>query len=662
MKIPKPNAGIHFKLPPHAESFINWGYDAISRVTSETNELGQFDYTYVDNTSGSSKGLDRLASIAYPSANNQDTNFTWYPNLGDHRLQRIENLTGAGGELSRFTYGYNAAGEITQWYQRQNSTNTHRTAGYDLASQLTSAPTDSGANTAVTVTGTQTNGDVLTITVLDYGLTGGQKVKNYTVVSGDTTPTIAAASITTAINADTDLSGIGVTATSSSGVITLASSSARATQFDIGVSASSTYLLALGNPTAKTPLGTDLTYTYDTGSNRTTEVVGGTTTTFNYNDVNALTSITGGATLTWDKNGNMTSDGTNTYAWDAENRLLKITYTGSNNFTDFVYDPLGRCVKIVETTNNSVTSTKQFVWCGTERCEERDNSNALARQFFTRGQINFSGGSGTNYFYTLDHLGSTREVTNSSAAIQAQYLYSPYGVKTNVVSETIPADFQYAGMYKHERSALNLTWFRAYKPDLGRWISRDPLGEAEGPNLFAYVDNDPLSWLDPLGLEIIGQDAKGAYTTTSGTTEGALPDPLVDGMIAGAAGAVGGLLGGAGKALGGALGKFLKPKPCPKSGVGKSGKGGDDSSRYRKSWEKAHPTQRAPYSTDRRYHPNGDIKSVQTYDKYGRRDTRYDLKDSMGRPPHRHNFEQGPGKGAGQPSDKLPLDQVPPNP
>ena len=494
-------------MPPHAESFINWGYDAMSRVTSETNELGQFDYTYVDDTPGSSKGVDRLASIAYPSANNQDTNFTWYPNLGDQRLQRIENLTGAPAELSRFTYGYNAAGEITQWYQRQNSTNTHRTTGYDLASQLTSAPTDSGSNTAVTVTASSppVQGQILTIKVLDYGLSNGFKVKDYTIQSTDDDATEIATNITTAINADTDLSGIGVTATSSSAVITLISSSARATQFTVTKSAGATSSLALANPTAKTPLGTDLTYTYDTGSNRTTEVVGGTTTTFNYDDVNALTSITGGATLTYDKNGNMTSDGTNTYAWDAENRLLKITYTGSNNFTDFVYDAWGKCAKIIETTNNSVTSTKQFVWDGNERCEERDGSNNLTRQYFDLGQINISGGSPTNYFYTKDHLGSVREVTNSSAAIQAQYSYDPFGRKTNVVSETIPADFQYAGMYKHERSGMNLTLYRAYKADLGRWISRDPVGEVAGTNRFAYVENDPIGNIDALGLMVIPQ-------------------------------------------------------------------------------------------------------------------------------------------------------------
>ena len=54
--------------------------------------------------------------------------------------------------------------------------------------------------------------------------------------------------------------------------------------------------------------------------------------------------------------------GTELYSWDAENRLIKITYPGSGNNSQFTYDGFGRNVEIVETVSGSVTSTKQFVW------------------------------------------------------------------------------------------------------------------------------------------------------------------------------------------------------------------------------------------------------------------------------------------------------------
>jgi RHS repeat-associated protein len=92
--------------------------------------------------------------------------------------------------------------------------------------------------------------------------------------------------------------------------------------------------------------------------------------------------------------------------------------------------------------------------------------------------------------------------------------------KTNVVSETVAADFQYAGMYKHERSGINLTLYRAYKPDLGRWISRDPIGEQVGYNLYSYVKNDPINWFDPLGLDalvVVGGQLEGSSNTAGHT-------------------------------------------------------------------------------------------------------------------------------------------------
>ena len=64
----------------------------------------------------------------------------------------------------------------------------------------------------------------------------------------------------------------------------------------------------------------------------------------------------------------------------------------------------------------------------------------------------------------------------------------------------VQSDFRYTGHYFHEKSGLSLAPFRAYNSNLGRWISRDPIEENGGANLYGYVSNNPISLWDPFGL------------------------------------------------------------------------------------------------------------------------------------------------------------------
>jgi RHS repeat-associated protein len=110
------------------------------------------------------------------------------------------------------------------------------------------------------------------------------------------------------------------------------------------------------------------------------------------------------------------------------------------------------------------------------------------------------------YYYTRDQIASVRELVDGSGTIQARYKYDPYGVAT-LVSGTNMATFQYTGDYYHAASGLNLTLAgdgqstgRAYDPAVGRWLSRDPINEQGGINLYQYVKNMPIEAIDPLGL------------------------------------------------------------------------------------------------------------------------------------------------------------------
>ena len=208
-------------------------------------------------------------------------------------------------------------------------------------------------------------------------------------------------------------------------------------------------------------------------------------------------------TITFDLNGNetnvVTATSTNTYQWDAANRLMSVT--GPTNQSLFTYDGLGRRVQIIEKTNGVAYATNTFVWCGQELCEQRDLTGTnVTKRFFGGGEQM----SGTNYFFTRDHLGSVREMTDGTGAIKVRYDYDPYGRQTKI-SGTMDADFGYAGMYYHAVSGLNLTLYRAYDSDLGRWPNHDPIQELGGLNLYGYVANNPINYYDPLGLALTGQ-------------------------------------------------------------------------------------------------------------------------------------------------------------
>src|SRR6266498_2652979 len=269
-------------------------------------------------------------------------------------------------------------------------------------------------------------------------------------------------------------------------------------RFDLGYDNADQLLSAPLKNASTNALIRQYAYGYDLASNRTSELVGTTTTTSTPNNVNEIVSQSGGTnrTLAYDANGSLINDGsTRTFEWNGPNRLVAINYTGTTNRTELTYDGLGRCSKIVEKRGNHTTSTRKFVWCGMERCEFRDANDSVSVFVYPQGQ--FSGNRA--YYYTRDHLNSIREMFKSDGTVVARYDYDPWGRSTTVINTTLP-DFNFTGLYRHSASNLDFAVYRAYDPDLGRWITRDPIGEAGGVNLYGYVENDPDSFVDPLGL------------------------------------------------------------------------------------------------------------------------------------------------------------------
>lgn len=174
-------------------------------------------------------------------------------------------------------------------------------------------------------------------------------------------------------------------------------------------------------------------------------------------------------------------------------------------------------MRVVDSNSGTVTADRSYTWCGKVRCVAHDNTQSgspVSTQYFAQGVI----ANGTPLYYVKDRLGSVTQLVSDSGSVAAQYAYDPLGNQT-VVSGTMIADIGYAGYFTHAVSGLDFTLYRAYYPSYARWLNRDPIGEAAGFNLYAYVGGNPLSGVDPLGLWTInvGITVSGWYGFGSGS-------------------------------------------------------------------------------------------------------------------------------------------------
>jgi RHS repeat-associated protein len=290
-------------------------------------------------------------------------------------------------------------------------------------------------------------------------------------------------------------------------------------------------------------------YSYDAASNLTSITPDGTQQTFSYTSTNAITAGT------YDANGSPTAIAGNVYTWDGANRIIAFSNSANQTSSSFTYDGLGRLVRVVDSNSGAVTADHSYTWCGAVRCLAHDNTQSgspVSTQYFPQGVIT----NGTTFYYVQDQLGSVTQLVTNSGSIAAQYSYDPYGNQTTV-SGSVVSDIGYAGYFSHAASGLDFTLYRAYDPSHARWLNRDPIGEAGGVNLYAYVDGNPISEIDPLGLWGIVGNAGGAGEVGGGGGVG--------GGVAAAANSGIGIFGGgpAGVNVGGYTASGVSPLDNP---------------------------------------------------------------------------------------------------
>ncbi|HXC35673.1 MAG TPA: RHS repeat-associated core domain-containing protein, partial [Candidatus Acidoferrales bacterium] len=472
-----------------------YGYDAASRLLTVSDGTNTAAYTYIGNSSLINEISFTNNGVARMTTTKQ------YDYL--NRLTKIQSSAG-GATVASFNYNYNPANQRTA---TTNADNSYWVYQYDSLGQVISGKKYWSDGTAVA--GQQFTYNFDTIGNRTQTQSGGDASGN----------NLRSASYTN--NVLNELAGRDVPG----------------------------YVSVLGsaNPNATVTVNLQRAYRYtnyfedELGVNNSTGALWLSLTNLavlnNGTNADIIATNTGNILLAqtpqvfqYDADGNLTNDGLFGYSWDAENRLTGLTSlsaipAAAQMKLDFVYDCQGRRIQKVLSTNNGSlfvpVSTNRYVYDGWNLIAIVNPQSSVVQSFmwgndlsgYPQGaggvggllEVSYHGAATTNSFVAFDGNGNVAALVNAAdGTVAATYEYGPFG-------ETIRDDgpmakvnpLQFSTKFEDE-SGLFYYGYRYYNASSGRWLSRDPIREEAGINLYACVFNQPIDGADSDGLSDIG--------------------------------------------------------------------------------------------------------------------------------------------------------------
>ncbi len=517
---------------PVPQGTVNYGYRPAGQVTSVDSVAGSTSYAYDE--------AERLTGIQHPVAgsfayaynthnglaasmtgSNTGLNAAYAYDMLD-RLTNISWKNTSGDTLGSFAYAYDAAGMITQKVSNINGQTTAAHYAYDSLNRLTAETQIDPLNLQPAASSSYT-----------YDLSGNRTLKQ---VSG---PGGVLATVNYAPGSGNRLDGWTVAEAQPTGRVDVAGSSSES----IGTNDAFGQLwVGSGSTNRPQVAGTNFwAYGVETGSGSQPIVaairdaagnVGRATNTVNllvvtnasyvYNAAGCLTSLTyraGGASRSYG------------LQWDGAYQLTMVS-SNAVAVERHGYDALGRRVWTA-----AGGATNFFIYDGAHIVAEVDGAGALQRSYVHGPGVDnllamTSYGSTTNtYTYLTDHLGTVHAIADAAGRIVEQYRYDAWGRTTVYEGNGAPLAQSalgncFAWQGREISWSTGLYYFRArwYDPVTGRWLSNDPIGISGGLNQYVFCANNPICFVDPMGL--CRHDFYDSYITPSSWFDWYIRRPL----------------------------------------------------------------------------------------------------------------------------------------
>lgn len=485
-------------LNTQTSALSQFGYDNASRLKSVTNGVNSATYSYLANsplvetitfkqsgttrltTTKSYDYLNRQTSIQSSVGASPVTSFAYQYNDANQRTRRTET------DNSYWVYEYDSLGQV-------KSGKKYWSDGIPVAGQQHEYTFDDIGNRKTTKAGGNTSGSNLRLA--SYGANLLNQYTNRTVPGA---------------------------------VDILSSANSNATVTVWGVS--NLYVRAVGQGEyfwGEVPLSNNAAPVWMTLTNIGV-LNNGTNADIVTTDIGSVLLPKTPEAFTYDLDGNLTSDGLWTNKWDAENRLIEMQSLASvldvaKQKLTFDYDYQGRRIrKVAYAWNGSAyvaQSTNKFVWDDWNLLAEVNHTNGLVRSYSwgldLRLSLRDGGGVGAllvvnianngSHFPCYDANGNVMALVDSgNGSTSAQFEYGPFAEPIGVygvVANRMPIRF--STKYQDDETGCYYYDFRYFKD--GRFLSRDPLAEFGGVNLYTYAINAPTIYFDINGQYTVGE-------------------------------------------------------------------------------------------------------------------------------------------------------------